>query len=121
MHLVNLGYAFLTYLGIATFLRMRTARTFDLGWNLTMVLFALTVPPTFYGLVVVGYCIGLPIPYENVALWTKLVSTAFWIILAVGMTEYSPPGAVVTTRELDWQPEDPLPDQETATENLGAY
>lgn len=94
--LLNIGYAGLTYLGVAALLRMVRTRDVDLGWNLKMVLFALTVPAGLFTCAFMAYTIGLPVSYETTNLWAKGASLVFWIILAVGMMEYSPPGKVVT-------------------------
>lgn len=118
---VNVASGILAYLGLETLIRARRARIVTLGWNLTVVLMALTIPAAFYALVAVGYSIGLGISYEGVSLWMKVIGAAFWVLLAAGMTEYSPPGGVATAREPGQESSAPLPDREAATENTGVY
>ena len=89
--LVNAGHVTLMYFGCATLFEMRRSREVDLGWNLKMVLLAVTLPAGFFTFIFMGYTMALPIPYEGVRLWSKGVSVAYWLILAAAMIEYSPP------------------------------
>ncbi len=82
-----------TYLGIVTILRIANRRDFRLGWNLKTVLVAVTVPAVFSHLIMSSYVMGLLSP-ETGEVWAAWVGLATWIILAVGMLEYSPPGLV---------------------------
>lgn len=89
--LLDIGYATLTYVGVVAVIRMHRTREVILGWNLTMVLLALTLPAAIYSSVFVVYTLGLNVSKEDANLWMNGISVAAWIILAVGMTEYSPP------------------------------
>lgn len=88
---LNVGYALLAYIGLATTIRMVRSRDIDLGWNLKMVLLALSLPASLYALIFVSYTMKAPVTNETASLWMRCAGLASWIILAVGMTEYSPP------------------------------
>lgn len=85
------SYVVLTYLGLAASFRMVTRREIDLGWNLKMVLLAISIPSGLYTLVLLGSFTGSAVTYEVLSMWTRWVWVGSWVVLAVGMTEYSPP------------------------------
>lgn len=89
--LINSAAIVVTFLGIATIVRSRRKCEVSLGWNLKMVLLAVTVPYAFQSIVFVAYLTRLPVSSEATDLWLQGSSLAAWIILAVGMMEYSPP------------------------------
>ena len=78
------------FLGVATIVRTSGGKNFRLGWNLRMVLLAVTVPSVFAQLVFNSYVIKM-LSYDVASLWVAGAGLAAWLILAVGMMEYSPP------------------------------
>ncbi len=95
-HFLDAAPLIVTYLGVVTMARSRRKKkTIQLGWNLKMVLLAVTVAYVFQFIVFAAYRMGLPLSYDSLILWLQGSSLAGWIILAVGMIEYSPPTPVV--------------------------
>ncbi len=88
--LLEVAYACLAYLGIATMLRMVRRREVVLGWNWTMTLLALTVPLTLSSIVFVTYESGA-CSRDLMVLWLEGAGSGGWIIMALGLREFSPP------------------------------
>lgn len=105
---VSLTSLVVTYLGLAALVRTARCKRLDLGWNLKVVLLAVTVPSVFEYLVLTAYFMGLPLSYDSTRLWLKGASLATWIILALGMMEYSPPVLRTATGVLEGTEGDPL-------------
>lgn len=79
------------YFGTVTLYRMFRSREVQLGWNLKMVLFGLTVPTTFQSIFIATYLNGFTIPIATIDVWLRGVDLMFWVVIVVGMSEYSPP------------------------------
>lgn len=91
---IYIVFAIFVYVGLCTVARRILSRRVLLGWNLTMVLLALTIPGTLQALVFGAYL--LTGDRWNTQLWNHIGTLSSWLIITVGMTEYSPP------RLTDW-------------------
>ncbi len=80
-----------TYLGLAAIAHTARSKKLNLGWNLKMVLLAITVPSVFEYIVNTVYFMGMPLSRETAQIWLIGTELAIWIILAIGMVEFSPP------------------------------
>lgn len=79
------------YFGAAALYRMFRSRDVELGWNLKMILFGLTIPITLQSIFMTTYLNGFKIPTATIDLWLRGVDIMFWTVIVVGMSEYSPP------------------------------
>ncbi len=85
-------YVTMNYYGACALLRHLFSRRVVLGWNLTTVLLAFTVPGAFYALSHAEFLFGGD-PWARM-IWMKVTALSSSAIMAVGMTEYSPPRLV---------------------------
>ncbi len=121
IRLLNGCYIGLAYLGLVTVIRMQSRRhEVLLGWNLKMVLFALTLPAAFFSLVFVIYTFGSGLSQHAATLWLTGVGVASWVILAVGMSEYSPPVFLNAREGEEGGSDDPNEDDDQSTQRMEA-
>ncbi len=92
--LLIVGYAIQNYVGVSALCKRLLQGQLVLGWNLSMVLLALTLTAPLYGLLITGAIAD--VPFLPRVYWMKFISLSHWLIWAVGMTEYSPPQLVST-------------------------
>ncbi len=85
-----------------------------------MVLLALTLPATFYSLVLAGYLLGVNVSRESAGIWLSGVGVASWVILAVGMSEYSPPVFLNAREGEEGGSDDPNEDDDQSTQRMEA-
>ncbi len=86
-HVISVVYGASNYFAIAALLRRAFSRRVAMGWNVAMVLIAFTLPGALHALVSAAGTSG----YLDAAVWKKFAALSAWIILAVAMTEHSPP------------------------------
>lgn len=90
--MLDILYSILTFVGGATLLRMIVRRKrVNLGWNLKLVLLALTIPASFFSLVFVTFTMGMGLSHQTASFWTQGAALASWIILVAAMYDHSPP------------------------------
>ncbi len=118
---VSASNLIVTYLGLAAIARTARCRNLILGWNLKMVLMAITVPSVFEYIINTVYFMGMPLSRDAAQLWLTGTELAIWIILAMGMLEYSPPVYLDSKSSSAFEPEpegDSLHETSSSKENL---
>ncbi len=90
--LIYCVYSIAIYFGLCALVRRIFSQRVILGWNMSLVLLAFTVPGVFHALAFATFL------HEGnafaIQVWNQATAISSWVILAVGMTEYSPPRLV---------------------------